>query len=1743
MRSRLNGGIIGPRNLITSLAQPNGLWSADDVRYNFSWPRAGSSSLSLGILSGSLQFGANYLTVPTNSSLQFGTGDFTVECWSLLTARNYSTPCIFSNYTSYTAGSLSLFAGHSSGDTTKYQVAINGVAFPVISSTIPITYNQWTHLAVVRLNGVITLYINGTASGNYTFSGALNGVGSNWYIGAAGDAIASSYITGYISNIRVTKGTAQYGGSVPTATVNYLLVAGGGAGGTGKPAPGTTLAVGGVQPGSQLFTSSGSWTAPAGVTSVCVVCIGAGAGGCIDGGGGGGGLGWKNNITVVPGQTYNVVVGVATPTDYFGTPFDGGDSYFIDATTVAGFGGKAAKAGYYPDTMGYGGGYVGTGGGNGGRSYRGQQFVSGYAYGGGGAGGYTGSGGAGGWFDGGGGASIRVPAGAGSGGGGGGGYGSYPGPIGYGGGVGVYGQGADGASNGGPGSGGVLGLYGGGQSGQSYGSSGNQYRVAYNGAVRILWSGSTGITRAFPSTNVDLTSDYGGGSGGGGGAGGYLIDTGLLTYGSSYPIVVGSGGQGVITQSADSITSGTASTFLTSRAVGGGRGGSSFANQGAITAKGGWGGSGGGAAYDGVNSNPGAGTAIESQGNRGGSNVGTTSGAGGGGAGAQGMDVTVSTAAGDGGIGKVNPFTGSTIGELYNGSYYLAGGGGGSSAISGSGYPGGAGGKGGGGSGGYNASSSITTGGTNTGTHGLTNTGGGGGASSGYGTYNYPGNGGSGVAIISYSASLYPAAVTSGNPITTTVAGNRLYAFTASGSITIGTPITFQPPSNPLASSTSTGLLLNTLYATDGFLTDNSSINATVNNIGSVVPSTSNPFQGGSAYFASSNLLLPSDSKLNLTGDFTIELWAYTLGVSGTGMLINKGGIGAALSSYEISRLNNSFVFAASSNNSVTDIGGYSASGTPGFGSISFTTPGTYSWTVPTGVTSVCVVCVGGGGGGGTVGSGGSPGAGGGGGLGWKNNIAVTPGQTYTVVVGGGGNGQQQGGIPLAGRSPTAGGDSYFISAATVKGGGGSASGNFSGGNFVGDGGGNGGAGGSGSGGLGAGGGAGGYSGDGGLGQGWTFGPNAGAGSGGGGGGGFIQGTGYNGQGGGGGVGLQGQGTSGGPGVSGDVGGRGGSGGANGGGQGAENGGEYGGGGGSNDGFNTFSGPGGNGAVRILWGAGRAFPSTNVIGTSDAGNPAGWLGSCVVNQWYHIAVSRSGGVYRGYLNGVLNFTQTTALAPITNNNGLSIGSNYASTWGSGSLANTFNGYISNLRIIKDISLYNANFSAPIFPLTSATNTILLTCQSAVNTTTDVSSNFLSITNPTALTVATGISPFNNINTGNIPVMFLIVAGGGGGGTRSLLSNSVGGGGGAGGLITGVINAYVGTFLVGVGAGGQAGQTSRTTGNGTNSSISGPNSVSLTAFGGGLGGDGINNAAQTGGSGGGGGFTGGPGTSVPNPRGVAGGLGQSLQGYAGGNATAAGTDSLRAGGGGGGAASAGGNGNINIGATYSNTPQTITTGTGVNALLTVVRDGATGSYTSITTASGGINYVVGDIVLWDGTLFGGTSPTNDINIRVDEIDIPGGVGAISACSIIGTPVGVIDSIKGGDGGLGLLNPIPGSTSGVSDGYGNYYFAGGGGGGVQADGLTQAAGLGGQGGGGAGRAQNSGGGVAGSAGTANTGGGGGGGSNLVNGYAGGSGIVVVSIPTSRYVSSTGSPSSAVYGSNTILTFTGAGSFTIV
>jgi len=117
------------------------------------------------------------------------------------------------------------------------------------------------------------------------------------------------------------------------------------------------------------------------------------------------------------------------------------------------------------------------------------------------------------------------------------------------------------------------------------------------------------------------------------------------------------------------------------------------------------------------------------------------------------------------------------------------------------------------------------------------------------------------------------------------------------------------------------------------------------------------------------------------------------------------------------------------------------------------------------------------------------------------------------------------------------------------------------------------------------------------------------------------------------------------------------------------------------------------------------------------------------------------------------------------------------------------------------------------------------------------------------------------------------------------------------------------------------------------------------------------------------------------------------------------------------------------------------------------------------------------------------------------------------------------VTGGDGGDGIQSSITGIAT----------YRGGGGGGNDYQGPN--VGIGGLGGGG-----NGGSGPGGQQpGTANTGGGGGGG-RVGSATNGGSGVVILRMPTKDYTgTTTGSPTVGAAGTDTVLTFTGSGSYT--
>jgi hypothetical protein len=349
----------------------------------------------------------------------------------------------------------------------------SNTVFPFIATANPgQTYQMW--VGTLPFNGKNSAFINASA------------FGSTWPFVYGSLSLTSSTLAEASTSVTLSVTASQTLTSTTTTTGGSFITPAGGLRGYST-ANWTNSA---DKYGSLIFSSPGTytWIAPSTVTSVSVLAVGPGGGNKTNyASGSGGGLGYKNNYSITPGNSYTIIVGTQCVSN----------SSFVNASTLLAARGRTSGSTSTP-----GGVYVGDGGGQGGSVSTPTAPTYG---GGGGAGGYAGSGGAG----------NRCCGTSGSGGGGGGGNAAYKSPF-YpgqgGGGVGIYGQGTSGNS-------GAIGPTTEGGSGGTSGGTGYQVYCGCSGS----YSGYTGRGGTF-----------------GGGTGGVYCQAGVTSF------TKGWGGQGVV---------------------------------------------------------------------------------------------------------------------------------------------------------------------------------------------------------------------------------------------------------------------------------------------------------------------------------------------------------------------------------------------------------------------------------------------------------------------------------------------------------------------------------------------------------------------------------------------------------------------------------------------------------------------------------------------------------------------------------------------------------------------------------------------------------------------------------------------------------------------------------------------------------------------------------------------------------------------------------------------------------------------------------------------------------------------------------------------------------------------------------------------------------------------------------------------------------------------------------------------
>jgi hypothetical protein len=169
----------------------------------------------------------DFLTTPSNSAFDFGTGDFTVEFWA---------------YVQTTSG-FTAFVGTSTGDATStirwriyiestgsalateiYNTSNASIGYLPFQSAFP--RNQWVHCALVRNGTSFRLYQNGVqSSSSITSSAAVANSSTVVRIGDFDGSIISD-LNGYLSNVRIVKGTAVYTSAFTPPTAPLTAISG-----------------------------------------------------------------------------------------------------------------------------------------------------------------------------------------------------------------------------------------------------------------------------------------------------------------------------------------------------------------------------------------------------------------------------------------------------------------------------------------------------------------------------------------------------------------------------------------------------------------------------------------------------------------------------------------------------------------------------------------------------------------------------------------------------------------------------------------------------------------------------------------------------------------------------------------------------------------------------------------------------------------------------------------------------------------------------------------------------------------------------------------------------------------------------------------------------------------------------------------------------------------------------------------------------------------------------------------------------------------------------------------------------------------------------------------------------------------------------------------------------------------------------------------------------------------------------
>jgi hypothetical protein len=183
---------------------------------------ANGASYSTATNGGSGYFpGSSYLTAPSSTNFAFGTGDFTMECWVRFSSIGGGITPLMQTDVVGSSTSDKVWLGVNNNVLTLGQHATPNAA---TTAWTPST-NIWYHVAAVRQSGTVKLFIDGVQKSvtNSTIFSSTSFGQNGFAVGAVSTPV---YLTGYMSSVRVVKGTAVYTASFTPSTTPLTAISG-----------------------------------------------------------------------------------------------------------------------------------------------------------------------------------------------------------------------------------------------------------------------------------------------------------------------------------------------------------------------------------------------------------------------------------------------------------------------------------------------------------------------------------------------------------------------------------------------------------------------------------------------------------------------------------------------------------------------------------------------------------------------------------------------------------------------------------------------------------------------------------------------------------------------------------------------------------------------------------------------------------------------------------------------------------------------------------------------------------------------------------------------------------------------------------------------------------------------------------------------------------------------------------------------------------------------------------------------------------------------------------------------------------------------------------------------------------------------------------------------------------------------------------------------------------------------------